>query len=387
MKVLFVTLFLLENNTSVTISNYGLLRGLQQLGHDITLLMPYASADDTLLIPYDVSGMRIVRVDGIPFNQLRQAPKKQTIWFKIKRKWHKWFDFLDFTAPYLQSGTSVSLLDEHFDLIISTSDPKTTHVFVKKLINKGLSYGRWIQHWGDPMYGDITRSNAYPNWVIKWYERRIIKWADKVVYVSPFTADMLKQAHPKYKDKIHFVPLPCEEIEQTPLQERSDTLKLVYLGDYSPSIRNILPLYDAVKELDNVQLTIAGISSLKLESTNHITVLPRIPQTQCHQLEAEADVSITVCNLRGTQIPGKVYYAAASQKHMLVILDGDEKDKLRTYIESFNRYIVCDNNVESIKEALSKIQQNRNMVKYNVPTIFLPEYNVSAILNKNENNR
>ena len=54
MKVLFVTLFPLENNTSVTISNYGLLRGLQLLGHDITLLMPYASDDDTMQIPYDV---------------------------------------------------------------------------------------------------------------------------------------------------------------------------------------------------------------------------------------------------------------------------------------------------------------------------------------------
>ena len=136
-----------------------------------------------------------------------------------------------------------------------------------------------------------------------------------------------------------------------------------------------MPLYDAVEELDNVQLTIAGISSLKLESTNHITVLPRIPQTQCHQLEAEADVSVTVCNLRGTQIPGKVYYAAATQKHMLVILDGDEKDKLRAYIESFNRYIVCDNNVESIKEALKTIQSAQERVEYQVPKIFLPENN------------
>lgn len=380
MKVLFVTLFPLENNTSVTISNYGLLRGLQLLGHDITLLMPYASDDDTMQIPYDVSGMRIVRVAGIPFNQLRQAPKKQTIWFKIKRKWHKWFDFLDFTAPYLQSDTPVSLLDEHFDLIISTSDPKTTHVFVKKLINKGLSYGRWIQHWGDPMYGDITRSNAYPSWIVKLYERRIIKWADKVVYVSPFTADMLKQAHPKYTDKIHFVPLPCEEVEQTPLQEKTDTLKLVYLGDYSPSIRNILPLYDAVKELEGVQLTIAGISSLKLDNTDHITVLPRISQTQCRQLEAEADVSITVCNLRGTQIPGKVYYAAATQKHMLVILDGDKKDLLKEYVESFGRYMVCENTIESIQMALHKLQENKNTTKYTVPEIFLPKNNVEAIL-------
>lgn len=380
MKVLFVTLFPLENNTSVTISNFGLLRGLQQLGHNITLLMPNASTDDTAQIPYDVSGMRIVRVDGIPFNQLRQAPKKQTIWFKIKRKWHKWFDFLDFTAPYLQSDASVSLLDEHFDLIISTSDPKTTHVFVKKLIKQGLSYGRWIQHWGDPMYGDITRSNAYPNCIVKWYERRIIKWADKVVYVSPFTADMLRQAHPKYTDKIHFVPLPCEEIEQTLLQDKTDILKLVYLGDYSPSIRNILPLYDAVKELENVQLTIAGISSLKLESTDYITVLPRIPQTQCHQLEAEADVSVAVCNLRGTQIPGKVYYAAATQKHILVILDGNERDKLREYIESFNRYIVCDNNVESIKTALKNIQSLQTKNMYHVPKIFLAHNNARAVL-------
>ena len=380
MKVLFVTLFPLENNTSVTISNYGILRGLHQLGHDVTILMPHASHGN-LQIPYDVSMFRIVRIDGLPFYQIRQAPEKQSLGYKLKRKWNKWFNFLDFTKYYLKCAKSVSLLKEHFDVIISTSDPKTTHVFVKKMIDHGLSYSKWIQHWGDPMYGDITRSNCYPDWVVKCYERRIIKWADKVVYVSPFTADMLKAVHPQYKDKITFVPLPCEELDDvgTPANTNSK-LKLVYLGDYSPSIRNILPLYDAVKELEGVQLTIAGISSLKLDNTDHITVLPRIPQTQCHQLEAEADVSITVCNLRGTQIPGKVYYAAATQKHMLVILDGDEKDKLRAYIESFNRYIVCDNNVESIKDALKTIQSAQGRVEYQVPKIFLPENNVREVV-------
>lgn len=379
MKVLFVTLFPLENNTSVTISNYGLLRGLKELGQDITILMPQASNDESH-IPYDVSSMRIIRIGEMPFDQLRKAPQKQTLWFKIKRKYHKWFDFLDFTKPYLKEAKQVSLLNEHFDLIISTSDPKTTHVFVRKLIKNGLSYGRWIQHWGDPMYGDITRSNSYPNWIVKLYERSIIKWADKIVYVSPFTADMLKMAHPQYSSKINFVPLPCEEIVEPTSREKSPILKLVYLGDYSPNIRNILPLYDAVCALKNVKLTIAGISSLKLKETDNITILPRIPQSQCHQLESEADVSITVCNLRGTQIPGKVYYAASTQKHMLVILDGDEKEKLRKYIDSYNRYIVCDNNVESIKEALLNIHNRTNKQKYAVPEIFLPKNNVSRII-------
>ena len=38
MNVLFVTLFPLENNTSVTISNYGLLMGLHALGYEVTIL-------------------------------------------------------------------------------------------------------------------------------------------------------------------------------------------------------------------------------------------------------------------------------------------------------------------------------------------------------------
>lgn len=380
MKVLFVTLFPLENNTSVTISNCGILRGLQQLGYDITILMPVNSLATSSEIPYKISDMRIIRILGKPFDQLRTPPKKLTIGYKIKRKLHKWFDLLDFTQPYLQHVKSLPILDEHFDLIISTSDPKTSHVFVKKMIAEGFSYGRWIQHWGDPMYGDITRSNVYPDRIVKWYESRIIGWADKVVYVSPFTVDMLKTAHPQYKEKMHFVPLPCEEVKRSLPQEKYEILKLVYLGDYSPSIRNIMPLYDAVKGLNNVQLTIAGISSLHLESTDRITVLPRIPQNQCHQLEAESDVLVTVCNLSGTQIPGKVYYAAASQKHMLVILDGDEKEKLREYIESFDRYMVCENTVESIAKILSKIHQNQEKITYRVPTIFLPENNVREIL-------
>ena len=380
MKVLFVTLFPLENNTSVTISNYGVLRGLHQLGHDVTILMPHASYGN-LQIPYDVSMFRIVRIDGLPFYQIRQAPEKQSLGYKLKRKWNKWFNFLDFTKYYLKCAKSVSILNEHFDLVISTSDPKATHVFVKKMIDHGLSCSRWIQHWGDPMYGDITRSNCYPNWVVKCYERRIVKWADKVVYVSPFTADMLKMVHPQLSNRIDFVPLPCEEITEEPVASaESDILKLAYLGDYSPSIRNILPLYDAVNNMEGVHLTIAGISSLKLENTDKVKVLPRIPQNECHQLEMSSDVSVTVCNLRGTQIPGKVYYAAASQKHMLVILDGDEKDKLKEYVDSFGRYITCENNPESIQKALSDIRNRKDTTTYVVPSIFLPKNNVEEIL-------
>lgn len=380
MKVLFVTLFPLENNTSVTISNYGILSGLQKIGHEVTILMPYAS-DKEVTMPYDLSMFRIVRIEGIPFDQLRNVPQRQSIWYKVRRKYRKMFEFLDFTRPYLKSAKNVSILNEHFDLIISTSDPKTSHVFVRKMIKNGLKYDRWIQHWGDPMYGDITRSNSYPNWIVKLYERNIIKMADKIVYVSPFTADMLRKVHSSLNNKISFVPLPCIDTNYTEQVENKEKaiLKLVYLGDYSPSIRNIIPLYEAVKQMNNVELTIAGISTLKLENTDNITVLPRISQDECLKLENEADVLVTVCNLHGTQIPGKLYYSAASQKHMLVIIDGNNKNKIKAYINSFNRYLVCDNMPESIVDMLSK-KEVINNIQYNVPSILKPQNNINAIL-------
>ena len=62
MKVLFVTLFPLEDNTSVTISNYGLLMGLRELGHEVTILMPHYTSDDSRVCEYDLSDFTIERI-------------------------------------------------------------------------------------------------------------------------------------------------------------------------------------------------------------------------------------------------------------------------------------------------------------------------------------
>ena len=357
MKVLLVTLFPFEDNTSVTISNYGLLMGLRELGYEVTVLMPHMTDDDSRVCEYDLSPYTIERIPGISFVESRKAMPK-TIINRIKRKWHKKFDFLDFTAPMLENASKVGILGNYYDIIISTSDPKTSHVFVKKMIDNGLQYGRWIQHWGDPMNGDITRRNCYPDKVIQWYERRMIKWADKVVYVSPFTADAQCDAYRDMENKIEFVPLPCIASEKKSVTKDAPgkRLRLAYLGDYSSSIRNIMPLYEACKEMDDVELVIAGISDLKLQPAENITILPRVPHTQAQQIEEQSDVSVSVCNLRGTQIPGKLYYSAAMQKHLLVLVDGDNSKAIKEYLKLFNRYAMADNDKESIKEAIGALK-------------------------------
>lgn len=380
MKILFVTLFPLEDNTSVTISNYGLLMGLRELGHEVTILMPHYTPDDSGVCEYDLTDFTIERIPGLSFAKCRQV-KPNTIINRILRKWHKEFDFLDFTAPMLKAAKDVSVEGRYYDLILSTSDTKTSHVFVQKLIKRGLKYGRWIQHWGDPLNGDITRRNCYPDRIVQWYERRMIKDADKVVYVSPFTAEMQRKAYPDMADKIAFVPLPCIDSEQSMVSPKQVTTKLriAYMGDYSSSIRNILPLYEACKAMPDVELTIAGISDLKLESTDNITVLPRVPHSQAVQIEEQSDVSVTVCNLRGTQIPGKLYYSATMQKHLLVLVDGDDPIAIRAYLELFDRYALADNNVESIQFALKALQDKP--CDYQCPEELKPMNVVKTILN------
>lgn len=358
MKVLFVTLFPLEDNTSVTISNYGLLMGLRELGHEVTILMPHYTSDDSRACEYDLSDFTIERIPGLSFAECRQV-KPLTILNRIRRKWHKEFDFLDFTAQMLNAVKDVPVEGRYYDLILSTSDPKTSHVFVKKMIDSGLKYGRWIQHWGDPMNGDITRRSCYPDKFVQWYERRIIKYADKVIYVSPFTAETQCDAYPNMEDKIDFIPLPCIVGDSKPISKghhKGKKLRLAYMGDYSSSIRNIIPLYEACKQMKDVELIIAGISDLQLQSTDNITIFPRIPHSQAQVVEAQSDVSVSVCNLRGTQIPGKLYYSAAMQKHLLVLVDGDNPKAIRDYLLHFNRYTLADNKLDSIKSALNTLK-------------------------------
>ena len=88
---------------------------------------------------------------------------------------------------------------------------------------------------------------------------------------------------------------------------------------------------------------------------------------------------ISIGNLHGNQIPGKIYYAASTNKSILVTIDGDNKEEMKKYLESFNRFICCDNNKEAISEALNKLKNNRN-VKYEIPSSLYPSSVAKSII-------
>ena len=343
MNILIVSLFPLEYNTSVAVSSIGIIRGLLSLGHQITVMMPY-EPDSSITLDDDLSSLRIIRIPGRP-----QLPSSNRMYEKFRNQ----LTILDHrTRGFLKEARHVTVPNEFFDLVISVSDPKTSHVFTKRLIRRGLKCGRWIQHWGDPISGDISHKCRLPGCIVHSYESHLIRSADKAIYVTPFTYAEIKALYPHLKDRLSFVPLPAEVQSDSTIQTPSKPLRVVYSGAYTGQIRNILPLYEACKQLTDIELTIVGFG-VPLEEQDNIRIIPHTTHEKAVQIENDADVLVAICNRRGSQIPGKIFYKSSSQKHILVAVEEYNRNEMYDYLGSYDRYILCDNNVASIKATLA----------------------------------
>ena len=188
---------------------------------------------------------------------------------------------------------------------------------------------------------------------VKREERKLLNMADKVVYVSPFTVEEQVKKYPSFKSKIVFLPIPYRISNNNPQISYEKGL-VGYFGDYSSKFRNIIPFYNAIKQM-GIRANIIGNSDVSLASTRDINVKGRLPIQELVDITDKTHVFVCICNLHGTQIPGKVYHYVNSGKPILVILDGDRKNELKNYFESFNRFYICDNTQDSIVSCLITI--------------------------------
>jgi glycosyltransferase involved in cell wall biosynthesis len=382
MNVLFITSSPVEANTSAMISNIALMKGFESLGHEVTILTfkPY----DFMPVKQDLEldDIEVIKLDNNrTYSSLVSHEKENYGHFTIiKKKLVNIIRSLFHTfSLYDNYKSAVNKVDEflpnkYYDLVISCSDPKSSHLLAKRFIeNNRESVGKWIQHWGDPMYIDITRKSKLPSFLIKMEERNVLSEADKVIYVSPLTLESQKKIYSDLKDKFKFIPLAYLEEKRYQLSssENETYPTLGYFGSYNSKIRNISPLYEAVKDSEFF-LKVVGDSDITLESyPGKIECYPRVTFKQIEQFEEESDILVCICNKKGTQIPGKLYYYAATNKPILIIMDG-ESAKLKQYLHQYNRFEFCENNTKDIKKAINKIVRESKNKTYQPQPDFSP---------------
>ncbi len=365
MKILYITSTPLEYNSSANMRNIAIIKGLQKLGNEVTSLSSEVvnnsiySNDISEII--NVKNRYWLKLGAIQNNITNNINQKNNLKKVIKNKIYKIYTKFSIYDPKktLVSKVSKNFIKEKFDLIISSSDPKSSHLIAERLIELNPNITKkWIQYWGDPFVGDINKNSIIPSNVIKREEKRLIGLCDEVVYVSPFTLEQQQKNYPEYKDKMKFVPIPYIE-EKIFTKVSNSKVTLGYFGDYKSSDRNIKPLYDAIIKDNDCYLNICGNSDIKLEVKENVSIRPRQKMNVVEELEKNSDILVCICNKKGTQIPGKIYHYAATNKPILIILDGDKKEELRKYFESFNRYKLCENTEEDIIKAIKDIINER----------------------------
>lgn len=338
-----------------------MMKGLYEMGYTLDLLCTPLSSVSYINDMSDYAFLSDVTIINTKQNTAyeklvsnsgnERVSLKQRILPILRKIYHK-FSLYTSSSKIARNLKPDILPNNEYDYVISVSDPKISQLGLRALLKNGLKCNKVIEYWGDPMTRDVTQKSIYPEFVIKHEERKFLKIADKIVYTSPFTLEMEKKMHPMFSDKMTFVPTANAFQKIFPKLDHS-TYVVGYYGAYNSWIRNIIPLYEAFSSLTGfAKLNLVGDSDLCLEETSNVMIRPR---GVVKDLEKETDLFVCLLNSSGTQIPGKLYHNAATNRPILVILDGEEQDKIKDYLITFNRFYLCKNDKDEIISAIKSI--------------------------------
>lgn len=410
MKVLFVSMVGFENNTSASIQNKGIIKGLKGMGHvvDTLTLKPNhntISYDDSM---NDINSLveKSYYIDINPVYAMlmakKQKPNKEKaicknenssilkyMLGKVRFIIKKLYDNIAIFDAQKWNVNRVSQLDidyNKYDVIISASDPKSSHLIVQRIFkkNKNLKV-KWIQYWGDPMLIDITRKSDWRDRFVKYEENKLISKANRVVYASFITLKKQREIFPEFSFKMNYASQSyANEVNADTIiidkgRKESAFIKVGYFGAYESTVRNIIPLYNAAKG-GNFILNICGVSDIILKSENMVSVYGVVPYKKAVEMEKQSDILVCICNSKGTQIPGKIYYCTSYKKPIIVVLDGEYKDAMKHHFEKFNRFVLCDNEEESIKKAVKKAKNQLKTNNFIISKRLTPKYMARRIL-------
>lgn len=257
-----------------------------------------------------------------------------------------------------------------YDLVISNSSPAASHKLVYLLLkSKQLFCKRWIQIWEDPWYADLYGSHDQ---AIFQEEHALLVAASEVYYVSPLTLEYQKSLFPDCGDKMKHIPLPYLEFSD---EKSTSHMSFGYFGDYYSHTRNLVPFYQALRK-SGFAGNIYGDSDLRFEPTDKIVVSGRVTLDILSKVQAETAILVHLCNLKGGQIPGKIYHYSATDKPILFILDGTDSEQrlIQTYFEQFNRYYFCENTTDAILVTMKQINKDiAQCIEYTPIDAFSPK--------------
>lgn len=247
-------------------------------------------------------------------------------------------------------------LDLNFDVLISSSDMKSSH-YVAKKIKKMHPDIAWIQIWGDPWREDVGLG-----WINRHRagneEGKLLTMADKVIYVSAMTKDRMTIKYPNLKSKFYYLPRGFYKNAVKKNQAHS-TIRITYTGGMSLQTRNSLALLDAIQHLNNIEERKIHID---FYGTYDGETIERFTQYECCSTYAavdyerilkiyeESDALLFIANKgNSSQIPGKLFDYMGTNLPILCLVDSLTTD-LSLWLKKYPRCLLIENTQEGMKD-------------------------------------
>ena len=382
MKVLYVVGSCLTKNTSANMSHNAYVQGLLENGCRVDILMaedswgeqdnalpvwaqaayyrfPSVSRQDRLRNKFKKIGSIAVPGQTSPAAQSQDsnntATRKTSVRKIAKQLFYTLFP-MDPIYPlnsfWLKKAAKFHS-DTEYDLVVSNSSPAASHKLVGILLKKQqLKCKRWVQIWEDPWYFDLYGGHSE---AIRQEEHALLREATEIYYVSPLTLKYQQQHFADCAHKMKHIPLPYFDFAKTDILPTGEW-SFGYFGDYYSQTRNLVPFYEALVRSSH-RGYIYGDSNVPLKSTEKVEISGRVTLDVLDKVQAKTKVLVHLCNLRGGQIPGKIYHYSATAKPILFILDGTPEEQiiLKSYFSQFDRFYFCENNLAAIGKAIDAI--------------------------------
>lgn len=412
MKVLYVVGTNLNRNTSANISHNAYVQGLLENNCEVDIVMASSSwGEKDISLPtfkevnyftfnsvsfgdklrtkfkntFDKKPKKEETVEIVNSSKQESVPKHNNLKLKIRSCIKLGYDFV-FRTSQLYNIDKTWLKNASkfkskivYDLVISNSSPASSHKLVSILLKKKqIKETRWIQIWEDPWFFDIYAGHSEK---IKNEEDRLLKAAKEIYYVSILTLKYQKEHFPDCASKMKHIPLPYLKFGEDKIVKDSKQISFGYFGDYYSITRNINPFYDALLK-SGAKGFIFGDSDLNFKSTELVEIGSRITLDKVAQLRNECSVLVHLCNLKGGQIPGKIYHYSATNKPILFILDGtlDEINAINSYFEKYKRYHFCENKTESILKIMESFLNGKENLKEEPVLEFSPKNVIAELI-------
>lgn len=335
-----------ESATSTDIMTYNILYGFHQVGVRVhfVAITNYCDEQSVESIKSYYSSITS-KLDVIP-NTIGKNKGKYQYLMNIIRKY----------GDKSQYDSYLDVIDlEDKDVIISHA-PSVVSIYYCRALKLKNSKIRYVQYWSDPftLAGITLSSYSYKRFLHRWIEKKLLEYADKVIYGTEPLMSIQKKLFAEYAKKMSYVDVSYKALHRNEnVSPKYDSARFLYAGNYYQQIRDISKLFMAVHELDGqVNLDVYGMGDVDNLKDSRIVIHDRISPEEMGVIERKYVNEIVILNKNCAQIPGKVFYNINLERNILVLVDGPMKEEITEYLKKYERFYLVNNEIEDIKKAL-----------------------------------